>query len=90
MLEEIQKRVQEITHKEIVKRTFNYLVDKNVIKDSNYGKLVKETIETKKTLSHIGNDDYYDRYYINSYSLLESKLESLKQQRKEIKKLNYL
>ena len=89
MLEEIQKRVQEITHKEIVKRTFNYLVDKNVIKDSNYGKLVKETIETKKTLSHIG-DDYYDRYYINSYSLLESKLESLKQQRKEIKKLNYL
>lgn len=89
MLEEIQKRVQEITHKEIVKRTFNYLVDKNVIKDSNYGKLVKETIETKKTLSYIG-DDYYDRYYINSYSLLESKLESLKQQRKEIKKLNYL
>jgi hypothetical protein len=88
MLEEIQKRVQEITHKEIVKKTFNYLVNKNVIKDSNYSKLVKKTINYKQLISAI---TYSDLPVLNNeyYQTLD-KLESLKQQRKEIKKLNYL
>jgi len=90
MLEEIQKRVQEITHKEIVKKTFNYLVNKNVIKDSNYSKLVKKTINYKQLISAITNN-YSDLPVLtNEYYQTLNKLESLKQQRKEIKKLNYL
>lgn len=88
MLEEIQKRVQEITHKEIVKRTFNYLVNKNIIKDSNYKSLVKQTINSKQLISAIQKDnvDLPNEYYYQ----VRDNLESLKQQRKEMKKLNYL